>query len=112
MVYEIRSYDIEPAMLGGYETWANEKALPLLIGSFGFDVVGFWKKTGTPPEIREESPMNIVWIIRWDSEDQRNERWKQVRASDAWKAIREDAPPFWKKIDSKFVTPVAGSPMQ
>ena len=112
MVYEHRSYDIEPDMLDQYVAWANEKALPLLIGKFGFYVVGFWKKTGTPPEIEEESPANIVWIIRWENEEKRNEAWKHVRASGEWKAIRENAPPYWIKIDSKFLAPIAGSPMQ
>ena len=112
MLYEVRRYDIEPAMLDDYVAWASEKALPLLKGTFEFDVVGFWRKTGTPPEIDETSSTNIVWIVRWESEEQRNEMWRRVRESEEWKAIRGNAPPYWNKIDSSLMMAIPGSPMQ
>ena len=112
MLYEVRSYDIEPTMLDDYVVWASEKALPLLRGHFGFDVVGFWRKTGAPPEVQEPSPTNIVWIVRWKSEEQRNQSWQRVRESKEWKAIREGTPSYWNKTDSSFMIPIPGSPMQ
>ena len=110
MIYELRMYDIDPPMMEAYLKWANDTALPLLIDRFKLDVVGFWHQTAIPPEIEQGTPTNVVWMIRWQSEEERNAAWKQIRAHPEWKAIRDHAPPYWKKIDSQLMTTIPRSP--
>jgi hypothetical protein len=112
MLYELRMYDITPAMMDQYLDWANNQALPLLIDKFKLDVVGFWRQTDIPPEIERGTPTNVVWMIRWPSREKRNETWKYIRSHPEWKAIRDHAPPYWNKIDSQLMEPVPRSPMQ
>ena len=110
MIYELRMYDIDPTMMEAYLKWANDTALPLLIDRFKLDVVGFWHQTAIPPEIERGTPTNVVWMIRWQSEEERNAAWKHIRAHPEWKAIRDNAPPYWKKIDSQLMAAIPRSP--
>ena len=53
MIFELRMYDIDPAMMDEYLKWANDTALPLLIDRFKLEVVGFWHQTAIPWEIEQ-----------------------------------------------------------
>ncbi len=111
MIYELRQYAIEPTLLDEYLAWANDRALPFLTGTFGFRLVGFWRVTGsgdeTPP-----GPINVVWLIAWQSETEMRETWTRVRSSPAWQAIREGLPPYWRERRSVVLQPIPYSPLQ
>ena len=64
MLYELRSYDIDPERIDGYLEWANNRAMPILIGQFGFRVKGFWHAIETSEGPAPET--NVHWIIAWD----------------------------------------------
>jgi hypothetical protein len=117
MFYELRSYDIVPEKIDDYLKWANAKAVPLLTGTFGFRVIGFWhavQKAG------EELPAtNVHWMIAWDSEQQMVERWAAARASTEWQTIfKEITDPntgeriYHKVIRSTLLKPIPASPLQ
>lgn len=118
MLYELRSYDIDPDRIDGYIEWANTRALPILIGQFGFRVQGFWHAIAT-----EDGPApatNVQWIIAWESEAEMKARWAEARGSDAWKAaMAETADPdqpngrkYHRTVRSTFLAPIAASPLQ
>ena len=116
MVYELRSYDIAPDKLDEYLAWANNKALPLLVGVYGFRLVGFWKvvpKTGEPAPTT-----NVHWIIAWESEAEMNEKWAAARASDAWKEIAKETvdangnPVYHMRRQSNLLKAIPRSPFQ
>ena len=89
MFYELRSYDIAPDKVDEYLNWADTRALPILIGQFGFRVVGFWRvvpKTG-----EDLPPTNVHWMIAWESEEEMNERRAAARASTEYRAVMQDA---------------------
>lgn len=117
MYYELRSYDIDPAGLEAYLQWANEKAIPLLRGAFGFRVIGFWyvvaKQGETVP------PTNVHWMIAWESEAEMTARWATVRASAAWQEIFKNMldpatgeRKYHRKIQSVLLAPIPSSPLR
>jgi hypothetical protein len=84
VIYELRSYDIVPELVQEYLGWINEHALPVM-RRFGFRIVGFWwvAKDGTDTRPRT----NIRWIVAWDSEEQMEARWAEMKASEEWQAV-------------------------
>lgn len=118
MLYELRSYDIDPERIDGYLEWANTRALPILMGQFGFRVQGFWHAVetadGPPPAT------NVQWIIAWESEEEMRTRWAEARASDAWKgAMAETMDPaqpngrkYHRVVRSTLLAPIPASPLQ
>jgi hypothetical protein len=57
VIYELRSYDVDPALLYQYLAWANDQALPILLGQFGFRMIGFWH--AVPPSSGEMPTTNV-----------------------------------------------------
>jgi heme-degrading monooxygenase HmoA len=89
VVYELRSYDIAPDKIDEYLNWANTRALPILVGQFGFRLVGFWRVV--PRTGEELSATNVHWMIAWLSEDEMNEKWAAARASEQYQAVMKEA---------------------
>lgn len=96
MIFEIRDYHYRPDLFDAYKAWA-EKAVPVLRAEL--DLVGFWIDRGTPPEIQGAAPVespigqaNITWILRWESQEARAERFGKLFQSDAWKSIWSEHP--------------------
>ena len=61
MIYELRSYEIDPVLLDQYLAWANDQALPILVGRFAFRMVSFWHAVA--PSGGETPATNVHWII-------------------------------------------------
>jgi hypothetical protein len=111
MLYELRCYDIDPDLMDEYLVWANDRAVPLLAGEFGFQVVGFWQVVA-PADGTATSPTNIHWIIAWQNEPEMLARWGEALASPQWAAIREGQPRFHLKVERKLLQPIPRSPLQ
>jgi len=81
MIYELRSYDIVHEKLQEYLAWISEHGLPVM-RRFGFRIVGFWwvGKDGNDPKPRT----NIRWMVAWDSEEQMEQQWAAMKASEGW----------------------------
>jgi hypothetical protein len=110
VIYELRTYWVDPAFRDGYEEWANTVALPLLQGKFGFRVVGFWvvesSRASRATFPAPEDPFTVAWIIAWKDEAERDLGWKVVLASPEWAGAQQRV----KEITGRLVELSAGSP--
>jgi hypothetical protein len=113
LLYELRSYDIEPSLLDEYLAWANDRALPILTGRFGFRMIGFWQAVApSTPEVGRVLPTNVHWMIAWHSEEEMLARWSAARATDEWKAINEGQPKFHLRAERTLLRAIPRSPLQ
>jgi hypothetical protein len=113
MIYELRSYDIEPSLLDQYLAWANDRALPILVGTFGFRLIGFWHATApSKPEPGAAPATNVHWMIAWQSEDEMLARWQEATSTDEWSAINQGPPKFHLKVQRTLLRAIPRSPLQ
>lgn len=109
MIYELRTYWVEPSFRSGYEEWANNHALPVLQGTFGFRVVGFWVVDSSKPSRATfpavDDPFTVAWILAWKDEAERDTAWKAVLSSPEWAAVQQRV----KEITGRLVEGAAGS---
>ena len=111
MIYELRSYWIEPDVFDQYVDWVNTRAQPLQREKFGFRVIGFWT-VGAEDGTVDEDPPNVVWLTAWESREERERVWTMLRASPEWATIREGLPNFHRKPGNvKFLDAIAFSPL-
>jgi len=110
MIYELRSYNIDPALLDQYLAWANDGALPILVGKFGFRMIGFWHAIA--PANGEIPETNVHWIIAWHTESEMLDRWKEATSTDEWKAIGQGQPRFHLKAQRTLLQAIPRSPFQ
>jgi hypothetical protein len=114
VIYELRHYWIDPAVLPTYIDWVNAKAQPLQRGRFGFRVIGFWEVAGQDQSgTVDPDPPNIIWMAAWESHEERDRVWTELRASPEWAAIREGIPNFHRRPGQiKFLTGLDCSPLK
>jgi hypothetical protein len=114
VIYELRHYWIDPAVLPTYIDWVNQKAQPLQQSQFGFRVVGFWEVAGQDESgTVDPDPPNIIWMAAWESREERDRVWATLRASPEWAAIREGIPNFHRRPGQiKFLTGLDCSPLK
>ena len=111
MLYELRSYWIEPAQLEAYLDWSNEQALPILQGEYGFRLVGFWRLADA--EGADDDPPNVTWMLAWRDREEREDRWTAARASASWARINEQRPKFHRRSGAvRFLSGTPRSPLQ
>jgi hypothetical protein len=110
MIYELRSYDIDPPLLDAYLVWANDQALPILVGKFAFRLVGFWYAVA--PAAGEAPATNVHWMIAWESEQEMLDRWKEATSTEEWKAIGQGQPRYHLKIQRTLLKAIPRSPYQ
>lgn len=91
-MFEIRSYHYDPTKFEAYKKWAVEEAVPFLRANL--DIVGFWIDNGRPPEVTGADPApgkhgvaNVTWIIRWESDADRERGFKEVLGGEGWQAV-------------------------
>jgi hypothetical protein len=113
VIYELRSYDIDPPLLDAYLAWANDRALPILVGKFGFRMIGFWHAVApTLPESGPAPSTNVHWIIGWQNEEEMLARWAEARASEEWAVINQGRPNFHLKVQQTLLRAIPRSPFQ
>jgi len=117
VLYELRSYDIRPERWDDYLNWAYTTAWPILFEAHGFPLVGWWQVVPNADE--PPSSTNLQWILAWESEEQRNERWAALLDDDAWKAAvaatRDPASGdslYHLRTRYRFLRPLPRSPLQ
>lgn len=110
MIYELRTYWVEPKFLAGYEEWANTVALPVLQGKFGFRVVGFWvvdsSRPSRPTFPAVDDPFTVAWLIAWQDEAERDATWAAALASPEWAECQRRV----REITGAMVEANAGAP--
>ena len=112
MLYEMRSYWIESGEVDAYLDWANNRALPVLQGEFGFRLVGFWRVRDVEGPAGEDHP-NVVWLLAWRDREERDRKWEAARASASWAKINEGRPRFHRRPGSmRFLEGIPRSPLQ
>jgi hypothetical protein len=110
VLYELRSYDIDPTLLDEYVAWANDRALPILQGQFGFRMIGFWHAVA--PKEGQAPATNVHWLIAWHDEDEMLSRWQEATATSEWKAIGQGQPKFHLKGQRTLLRAIPRSPYQ
>ena len=108
-MFEIRNYHYEPKKFAAYKEWAIKEAVPFLKANL--DIVGFWIDNGDKPEVLGSDPdvykhgsANVTWIIRWGSQEARDQGHKEVFQGDAWQAIWSRHPDAngYLQMEAKF----------
>jgi len=109
MIYEVRDYHYRGDLFDAYKAWAEE-AVPVLKSKL--DIVGFWLDSGMEPEVNGTDPMdpalgqaNITWIIRWESKEQRAQRFPEVIASEEWQGVwaKHPDPDGYRQMLGRFM---------
>ncbi len=76
----------------------------------GFQVVGFWTVSIGPGE------GDLVYLLRWDSATQRQEKWQQFAVDEEWRRVRETTNtkhgPLVSATHSTLLTATDFSPLQ
>jgi hypothetical protein len=108
MIYELRSYDIDPAVLDRYLEVVNTRVIPLLINEFKFNVIGFWHAAGSTAD----AATNVHWIVAWESEEEMLRRWDEAKATEVWAEAWRGEPKFHLKIVRTMLSPIPVSPLQ
>jgi hypothetical protein len=115
--YELRSYDIDPDGLSAYLRWANDQALPLLVGSVGSWLIGFCHAVAKTGELVPTT--NVHWVTAWESEQEMDEKWAAARASEGWQRIaKEIVDPatgrsrYHRRVQSTLLKAIPCSPLQ
>ncbi len=106
MLYELRKYDVmpgkQPALLDRFGTFTAPKW-----GEYGIKVVGFWT-----PQIGGQN--NLIYMLAWDSFEQRTERFGAWQASPEraakWEETERDGP-LVRRLANVLMEPTAFSPM-
>lgn len=120
MIYELRSYDINPNRWEEYGKWAQELAFPLFFEHFKLPLVGFWETLPVEdtPYDSFNTTVGVHWILAWESVEARHRRWAELDATEELqelvrKARDEDGNPlFHMRIQMTMLKPWPGSPLQ
>ena len=107
MLYELRKYDVMPgkgpALLDRFGTFTVPKW-----GEYGIRAVGFWT-----PQIGGQN--NLIYILAWDSFEQRIERFGKWQASperaEKWEETERNGP-LVRRLQNVLMEPTAFSPME
>tara|TARA_B110000908_G_scaffold1120_1_gene1413 strand:+ start:3647 stop:3985 length:339 start_codon:yes stop_codon:yes gene_type:complete len=91
-MFEIRSYHYDPTKFAAYKKWAVDEAVPFLKANL--NVVGFWlddgsavELTGSDPTPHKHGAANVTWIIKWESEADRDRGFEEVLGGEGWQDI-------------------------
>lgn len=101
-VYELRTYDIHPGMMAGITARFRDHTLGLL-ARHGIEVVAFWERHDVE---------QLVYLCRFDREEQVRERWGAFRADPDWLRAKEESErngPLVSKVTSVVLHPTLGS---
>jgi len=97
MMYEINSYHFSAETFDEYKKWVINEVVPFL--RVNFDLVGFWLGNIEPPVLGGDQLMepplgsvNSMWIVRWDSMEERNKRKDEVFGSEEWQKVYANLP--------------------
>ncbi len=108
MLYELRTYEVFPGKMEALHRRFAEVTVPLW-QRLGITVVGFWTTVvGT-------SHNQLVYILAFESMEQRERLWAQFKSDPAWLtalAESERDGVLVKQISNSFMTPTSYSPLQ
>lgn len=118
MIYELRNYEMIPELFDEYLELADDALLPIIKDKIGFPVVGFWQgvsETRSRFEPGTESdlpalPAQVVWLIAWESLEQRARKWSELYADEDWNRVFDRK--YYAAQHVKFLSPTAASPLQ
>jgi hypothetical protein len=106
-VYELRTYDIHPGKMAAINARFQQHTLRFF-QKHGIEVVGFWQR-----EIGDAG--QLIYVCRFDSEQQLQERWASFRADPDWLRVREESEregPLVRQVSSVVMYPTPYSPLQ
>jgi heme-degrading monooxygenase HmoA len=110
MLYELRSYRVSPGRFDEVLENAVRYANPLQ-AEHGFDLVGFW----TVVSESSDGDFDLVYLLRWESEADRERKWASFVADPKWVARQADKDaevPLIAGSSVQFLAPTAFSGLQ
>jgi hypothetical protein len=117
VIYEVRSYCIDPSVFDEYKTWVDVEARPILEQKL--DLVGIWVRNRTEPELDgsqrpdDRRCPDLTWTIRWRDMEHRTIGWQGLAADPTWKPVFEAVPGgqhTYQVVDVFFADEPAGLP--
>ena len=108
MLYELRIYHSMPGKLPALLT-RFETGTVALFEKHGIKQVGFWTV------VIGESTADLYYILKWDSLDERQQKFAAFQADPAWIALRaksEEDGPLVSSISNSILTPTKFSAMK
>lgn len=115
MIYELRTYDMVPELFEEYIGRADTLLLPIIREKIGFNLIGFWRSIeegggDVPQGEMRPIPAQVVWMIAWNSMEERDAKWAELRADEEWLRVIDSK--YYQRTAYKFVSPTAYSPLQ
>ena len=120
MIYELRSYAINPDTWDDFRAWGLNRAFPVLFERFNLPLVGFFENVSVA-DIKDEAfnrTVGVHWILAWDSVEERHQRMTELRASREWRTATLEAKDekgqerFFVNACVTFLKAWPGSPIQ
>lgn len=111
MVYELRTYIAPPGRLPDIVDRFRTKTMDIF-ARHGFDVVGFWTVDRTGEEATDNE---LVYLLRFDSEEASEAAWTAFRADPEWietRKVTEANGPIVETIIAKSMSATDFSPMK
>ena len=115
MIYELRTYKMVPELFDEYLERAERVLVPIIKDKIGFRIVGFWRALGEtdgplPPGQERQIlpiPAQIVWMIEWESLEQRAQKWTELHNDEDWQ--REFDRKYYIGAHVKLIEPLGTS---
>lgn len=105
MLYELRIYECVPGRLPALHQ-RFRTATTKMFDKHGIQVVGYWE------DVIGESN-RLIWIIRWQSLGERDQKWNAFATDPEWLAARtksEESGPIVARIKNTLMRPTDYSP--
>lgn len=105
MLYELRIYECVPGRLAALHQ-RFRTATTKMFDKHGIQVVGYWE------DVIGESN-RLIWIIRWQSLSERDQKWNAFATDPEWLAARtksEESGPIVARIKNTLMRPTDYSP--
>ena len=106
MIYELRTYHCTPGKLP-LVLKRMETTTLRMFRKHGIEPVGFWTV------LVGESSQNLIYLLRWESMAEREQRWGAFQADPEWAAARHETEsdgPLIQRASNTLLKPTAFSP--
>jgi hypothetical protein len=108
MIYELRTYRCAPGRVADVVRRFEQHTVPLW-NRHGISHVGFWTV------LVGESNHDFIYILRWETLDQRQELWAAFSTDPEWRAAKAQSEangPIVMSVSNQLLVPTAFSELQ
>ena len=110
MIYEMRRYEALPGKMAALHEVMEKIAMPVF-EKLGMEVVGVWE-----PSVGDFSNV-LMYILAWDSVDERNRKWEAFLKDSDWieprsEIAKREGGPLVEREIYYFLSPTSYSPLK